>query len=260
MDLMIIRYVIWFLIGILLIYFHWFFIKNEDLPKKYNKFMEFAIKEKIFDNSSFYSQSEIENDYKKRILPIFDEDEVDFIEFGCSFKSESVDYEKITKIIKEYLHLKRAYLSRNIELKKRGFNITGIPSYTNIPKKTNILIAIILGLLILSDVFIMKPTVNKQYISAGISEPERRHIVSNETIEMEAEILEKTYKSRFFGSEKYEFKIKINELEEIIEVDPFIYQKKKVEDKLLVNVVYKVNIDNFKNTKKVISTDIIITE
>lgn len=219
---MIIRYVIWFLILILCTYFHWYLIANEALPKKYNEFMEFVIKERIFDNSSFYSQSQIENDYKKRILPIFDEDEVDFIEFGCSFKSETVDYEKITKIIKEYLHLKRAYLSRNIELKKRGFNITGIPSYTNIHKKINISLAIILGLLILSDVFIMKPMV-----TAEISEPEKRHIVSNETIETEAEILEKTYKSRFFGSEKYEFRIKLNELEEIIEVDPFIYQKKK---------------------------------
>lgn len=81
-------------------------------------------------------------------------------------------------------------------------------------------------------------------------------------LETKAEILEKIYKSRFFGSEKYEFKIKVLEIDKeiYIKVDPFIYKKKKVSDKLSVDVTYKINTDNLKNTKKIIDTDIIIKE
>lgn len=259
MDLMIIRYIIWFLILILFKYFHWYFIRNGDLPKKYDEFMKFVIKEKIFDNSKIYSQSEIENDYKERKFPIFDE--IDFMNFIRCLKLETGEFEKMEKIKTGYLNLKREYAFAKLRSIKRGSgNITRVFSYTNIPKKFNIAIAIILGLLIISDSFAMKPMVNKQYLSAGISDPDKRYIVSNETIETEAEILEKTYKSRFFGSEKYEFKIKALEEEITIEVDPFIYKLKKVSDTLLVNVVYKVDIDTFKNTKKVISKDVIITE
>lgn len=261
MDLIIIRYGIWFLIVISIVYFHWYFIINGDLPKEYDEFMEFVIKEKIFDNSSFYSQAEIENDYKKRKIPIFDE--VDFVDYDSFLKSKFKNFDEMEKFNIKYKSLRRNYFFKNFRSIKKGYgNITRIPDYFNIPKKIIIAIAIILGLLILSDVFIVKPLVDKQYLAAGISDPEKRYIVSNETVETEAEILEKTYNSSFFGSEKYEFKIKVNELEEelVIEVDPFIYQKKKVEDKLLVNVVYKIDIDNFKNTKKVLSTDIIIAE
>lgn len=261
MDLMIIRYITLFLIVISIMYFYWYFIINEDLPKEYDEFMEFIIKERIFDNSSFYSQAEIENDYKKRKIPIFDE--VDFVDYDSFLKSKFKNFDEMEKFNIKYKSLRRNYFFENLKSIKKGHgNITKIPSYVNIPKKINIAIAIILGLLILSDVFVMKPMVNKQYLLAGISDPEKRYIVSNETVETEAEILEKNYNSSFFGSEKYEFRIKVNGLEEelVIEVDPFIYQKKKVSDKLLVNVVYKIDIDNFKNTKKVLSTDIIVVE
>lgn len=201
MDLMIIRYLIWFLILILCTYFHWYFIINGNLPKEYDEFMEFVIKEKIFDNSSFYSQAEIENDYKKRKIPIFDE--VDFVDYDSFLKSKFKNFDEMEKFNIKYKSLRREYFFENLKSIKKGHgNITKIPSYVNIPKKINIAIAIIIGVLIVSDTFIMKPMVNKQYLSAGISDPEKRYIVSNETVETEAEILEKTYKSRFFGSEK----------------------------------------------------------
>lgn len=79
-------------------------------------------------------------------------------------------------------------------------------------------------------------------------------------VKTEAEILERTYRNAsFFEGEKYKLKIKVLEKDKdkelYINVDPFIYQKKKVSDKLSIKLIYW----EFKNNEKIIK-DIIITE
>lgn len=238
------------------VYGYWY-LKNETLPKKYNLFMTFIIDKKIFEEGLFYSKSEIENDFRKRRLPYFEEEE-----FENFILSLNLDSEDKKKILKEYKILEICFEHDNFQSIKRGTGkVDRIKTYVNIPKKLHIIMLLILGLLILSDIFFIKPLVNKQYDIAGISSKER-YVLEDIKLETKAEILEKIYKSRFFGSEKYEFKIKVLEIDKeiYIKVDPFIYKKKKVSDKLSVDVTYKINTDNLKNTKKIIDTDIIIKE
>lgn len=141
-----------------------------------------------------------------------------------------------------------------------------IKPYINISKKYHLLIFAVLGISI-SLYTVIKPLANEQllneYKAIGIESIDDRYVSESESLKINSEIINRFYKSRFLGGGYYKIEVKIEvPLEKIfvLEVDPLLYQTKKIGDSLLINVQYTKDIDKLKDTKSIIINDIFILE
>lgn len=219
----------------------------------------------MFSSKIIYTQAE--NDFKNRTMPSFS-----FEELKSFIEVSSLSCEDRQKVNHLASRLKIELISDDMIKWRKGYPVSEkalrvIEPYFNISKQYHVLIIAILVLGIVSDVFIIEPLANQQilenYKSAGIESLEGRYLKNSENLDVSAEIIDRFYRSRFFGGAYYKLTIEIKApLEKTfkLEVDPELYQNKKIGENLLINVRYTKTIDKLKDIETITINDVSILE
>lgn len=251
-------------IGIIMIgiYGYWLDQYRLGLPKAYDDFMNcIIINKSIFEKNNFYTQ--VYSDFNQRRLPSFSFNGFrSFVENQEALKD--ADKTKLLNLHDKFTRqLEKKIQTGNDEIFKHDFRVK---SYIDISLKWNVVILVILSIVVGLYLFI-KPLANNQllneYKSVGIQSLDDRYVKEFGDLDIDADVINKAYKSHILGGATYEIEVKIEtpiEKTFVLEVDPYLYQRKKVKDTLSINIKYTKQIDKFKDAESVSIDDISILE
>lgn len=119
---------------------------------------------------------------------------------------------------------------------------------------------IITGFLIVITLIVLFVLLNLNDRKKALDDGSSKASVS---LDVSAEIIDRFYRSRFFGGAYYKLTIEIKApLEKTfeLEVDPELYQNKKIGENLLINVRYTKTIDKLKDIETITINDVSILE